>query len=145
MTNTSSAFEPCVQFFQALKPESLAHMHEIYSANCYFKDPFNEVRGLAHTQRIFEHMYATLDHPRFVITGRIEQGHECFLIWDFLFSMKRFAKAEFCIHGTTHLRLAPDGRIDYHRDYWDAAEELYEKLPLLGAVMRYLKSQNRVD
>jgi steroid delta-isomerase len=26
-----------------------------------------------------------------------------------------------------------------HRDYWDAAEELYEKLPLVGALMRWLK------
>jgi hypothetical protein len=28
-----------------------------------------------------------------------------------------------------------------HRDYWDAAEELYEKLPLLGSLMRFLKRQ----
>ena len=26
-----------------------------------------------------------------------------------------------------------------HRDYWDAAEELYEKLPVLGALMRLLR------
>jgi hypothetical protein len=26
-----------------------------------------------------------------------------------------------------------------HRDYWDAAEELYEKLPWLGGLMRWLK------
>jgi hypothetical protein len=26
-----------------------------------------------------------------------------------------------------------------HRDYWDAAEELYEKLPVLGGLMRFLK------
>jgi hypothetical protein len=26
-----------------------------------------------------------------------------------------------------------------HRDYWDAAEELYEKLPLLGSLMRWWK------
>jgi len=26
-----------------------------------------------------------------------------------------------------------------HRDYWDAAEELYEKLPGIGAFMRFLK------
>ena len=32
-----------------------------------------------------------------------------------------------CIHGATHLQLAPDGRILLHRDYWDAAEELYAK------------------
>jgi steroid Delta-isomerase len=28
-----------------------------------------------------------------------------------------------------------------HRDYWDAAEELYEKLPILGGLMRWLKRQ----
>ncbi|MCA0424309.1 MAG: nuclear transport factor 2 family protein, partial [Proteobacteria bacterium] len=37
------------------------------------------------------------------------------------------------------LRLAADGRIAEHRDYWDAAEELYEKLPAIGALMRWLK------
>jgi hypothetical protein len=30
-----------------------------------------------------------------------------------------------------------------HRDYWDAAEELYEKLPVLGALMRLLKRRLR--
>ena len=31
------------------------------------------------------------------------------------------------------------GRVAFHRDYWDAAEELYEKLPGLGGLMRWLK------
>jgi hypothetical protein len=31
--------------------------------------------------------------------------------------------------------------ITLHRDYWDAAEELYEKLPVLGGLMRWLKKQ----
>jgi hypothetical protein len=29
--------------------------------------------------------------------------------------------------------------VSEHRDYWDAAEELYEQIPVLGAVMRWLK------
>jgi hypothetical protein len=53
--------------------------------------------------------------------------------------MRRWRSEEQCIRGGTHLRLAADGRILEHRDYWDAAEELYEKLPLLGALMRWLK------
>jgi hypothetical protein len=32
-------------------------------------------------------------------------------------------------------------RISLHRDYWDAAEELYEKLPWVGALMRWLKKR----
>ena len=43
------------------------------------------------------------------------------------------------IHGASHLRFGADGRVVVHRDYWDAAEELYEKLPLVGALMRWLK------
>ena len=45
------------------------------------------------------------------------------------------------IRGATHLRFAADGRVNLHRDYWDAAEELYEKLPVLGGVMRFLKQR----
>jgi hypothetical protein len=32
-----------------------------------------------------------------------------------------------------------DGKVVIHRDYWDAAEELYEKLPVVGGLMRWLK------
>jgi hypothetical protein len=43
--------------------------------------------------------------------------------------------------GGSHLVLDADGCITLHRDYWDAAEELYEKLPVVGRVMRWLKAQ----
>jgi hypothetical protein len=31
--------------------------------------------------------------------------------------------------------------VNYHRDYWDAAGELYEQLPLVGGLMRWLKKR----
>jgi hypothetical protein len=43
------------------------------------------------------------------------------------------------IHGASHVRLDECGKIRYHRDYWDAADELYAKLPLIEPVMRLLK------
>ena len=39
--------------------------------------------------------------------------------------------------------LLADGRVVEHRDYWDAAEQLYEKLPLIGGVLRLLKRSMR--
>ena len=86
-------------------------------------------------------MYVTLDQPRFVVTGRVVDGTQCFLTWEFRFRFRRF---------DTH-RYRPCGRLApaagrrwshrFHRDYWDAAEELYEKLPLLGSLMRWLKKR----
>ena len=36
-----------INFYHALAPENVAHFGDFYSADAYFKDPFNEVRGLA--------------------------------------------------------------------------------------------------
>ena len=128
-----------VALFERLAPADLPRLAEIYTPDARFKDPFNEVRGVPAIARIFEHMFRTLDAPRFVIRDVIVQGDQCFLSWDFVFRMRRFNGAEQTIRGASHLQLARDGRIAMHRDYWDAAEELYEKLPVVGALMRWLK------
>ena len=125
--------------FERLSPQDLPRLAEIYTPGARFKDPFNEVQGVAAITRIFEHMFVSLEDPRFVIRDRVVQGDQCFLSWDFMFRMKRFSRDEQVIRGGSHLRLAADGRIAEHRDYWDAAEELYEKLPVVGALMRWLK------
>lgn len=138
----SHAIERIVVFFEALTPHSVDRFGEFYTEDAYFKDPFNEVRGIAAISRIFGHMYENLHEPRFVITSRVVGGEQCFLTWDFHFRFRKFSPdVRQTIRGTTHLKLAPDGRICFHRDYWDAAEELYEKLPLVGGLMRWLKQR----
>jgi steroid Delta-isomerase len=142
----NEASDPRIQrithFFETLTPQSVARMGELYTDDAYFKDPFNEVRGLAHIQRIFSHMYVALSEPHFVVTSTITQGDGCFIVWDFKFRFKRFDTVTLqTVRGCSHLKLAPDGRISFHRDYWDVAEELYEKLPLVGALMRFLKKR----
>jgi len=128
-------------FFEQLKPADLARLGEIYTGDARFKDPFNEVVGVPAIRGVFEHMFVSLDAPRFVIREFIVQGPQCFLTWDFVFRMRRFNRGEQVIRGGSHLQFAPDGRIAMHRDYWDAAEELYEKLPILGALMRWLRKR----
>lgn len=132
-----------VRFFETIDPTSVQQLDSVYTEDVFFKDPFNEVRGLDETKRIFTHMFSQVDAPRFVVTGSVLQGDQAFLTWDFLFRMKRFASEEQCIRGATHVKFAADGRAHYHRDYWDAAEELYEKLPVVGSLMRWLKRQAR--
>ena len=69
-------------------------------------------------------------------------GDEAFLTWDFKFRFKRFDTQRWqTVRGGSHLQFNAQGLVTLHRDYWDAAEELYEKLPLLGGVMRWLKAR----
>ena len=138
----SYAVERIVVFFETLTPQSVERFGDFYTEHAYFKDPFNEVRGLQEVQRIFGHMFDALQEPRFVITERVVDGEQCFLSWDFHFRFKKFKpEVNQTIRGATHLKLAADDRIRFHRDYWDAAEELYEKLPVIGGLMRWLKKR----
>lgn len=132
-----------IDFFQSISADSARTLSLIYTDDVWFKDPFNEVQGLEKVGHIFTHMFEQVDAPRFVITHSVLQDDQAFLTWDFLFRMRRFSDEEQCIRGATHVRFASDGRVAYHRDYWDAAEELYEKLPVIGSVMRWLKTRAR--
>ncbi|MBZ4210539.1 MAG: nuclear transport factor 2 family protein [Rhodoferax sp.] len=139
----NTAVDRIVNVFQTLTPAGVETLDTIYAPDARFKDPFNDVRGLAEIARIFRHMYVNLENPRFIITERIEQDAQCFLSWEFHFAFRRFRPGQpQCILGGSHLMLDDDGRITLHRDYWDAAEELYEKLPLIGSLMRWLKKRS---
>ena len=133
-----------IQSFEQLQAQDVANMGDWYAPDARFKDPFKDVQGLAQIQSIFAHMFESLEQPRFVVTSRMLQGKQCFLVWDFLFRFKTMQPGvEQCIRGGSHLVMGlnenNEWRVVMHRDYWDAAEELYEKLPWIGGLMRWLK------
>ena len=138
--STEDAVTRVIAFFENLSPADVATIGQFYAPQARFKDPFNEVQGVPAIQGIFAHMFEALEQPRFVVTGRVVQGQQCFLTWDFLFAFKDFHKGVTqTVRGASHLVLDEQGLVNLHRDYWDAAEELYEKLPVVGALMRWLK------
>lgn len=128
-----------VALFEAFTPADIDRLGTFYTLDARFKDPFNDVQGLAAVQQVYRHMFVALDAPRFVVRDILVQGDQCFLTWDFLFHFKRYSRAPQTVRGSSHLLLDPVGLITQHRDYWDAAEELYEKLPVLGGLMRWLR------
>lgn len=135
-----AAVERVCVFYESLSPGALAGLGALYTDDARFKDPFNEVHGIPAIRQIFEHMFHNLHEPRFVVTQRLVDGQQAFLVWEFRFRFRRFdTVTQQVIRGGSHLQLAADGRVCDHRDYWDAAEELYEKLPLVGTLMRWLK------
>jgi hypothetical protein len=140
--NTQEATQNLASFFETLSLQSVSQLHTIYDAQARFKDPFNEVQGLPAIEGIFRHMYVALDQPHFVITGQLVDGAQAFLTWEFRFRFKRFDTTTLqAVRGGSHVVFNEQGLVTLHRDYWDAAEELYEKLPLVGGVMRWLKKR----
>jgi steroid delta-isomerase len=133
-----------IELYENLTPERVKELESFYAEDAYFKDPFNEVRGLHAIGRIFRHMFRQVSDPRFIITERIVADNGAVLVWEFRFRMRQWRVSRVqSVRGVTHLRFDTRGCVTYHRDYWDAAEELYSKLPLLGGLMRTLQKSLR--
>ena len=129
-------FTQIAAWFQTLTPESLSNVADIYAADAVFIDPFNTLRGLGSVQAVYQHMFDTLEQPRFIVTTVVAEGQQAFMAWDFYFT----ARAQpMKISGCTQFELNDQGLIRVHRDYWDAAQQVYEKIPLLGAVLRLIR------
>lgn len=137
----NTAIDRIVALFEQLAPTGLGGLGQIYAPNARFVDPFNDVTGVDAITRIFEHMFQTLENPRFVVIDQVVGQQQCFLTWDFHFQFRRFGNGvPHTIHGASHLFLDAAGLVAVHRDYWDAAL-LYEAMPVIGAPMRWLRRQ----
>lgn len=140
MTTPANTLAQTIAAFESLTPESVAELGRIYAPDARFIDPFNDVQGLAQIQQIFRHMFETLEQPHFVVTGQVVDRNQCFLLWDFHFRFRAFRRGVAqTIAGTSHLRFDAQGRITLHQDYWDAAHGLYQQMPVIGALMRWLR------
>lgn len=136
----SPELERVVGFYESIDPATLqSRLAAVYAQDAQFKDPFNEVQGHAAIACIFTHMFRQVNNPSFHVVTAIQQGRDAFVTWEFHFRMKRYRSDAQCIRGASHLVFDDAGAVSVHRDYWDAAEELYEKLPFLGAFMKMLK------
>lgn len=137
MSDPRSGFEAYAAFFERIAPGNLHELDALVTPDVRFTDPFNEITGAPAYRHVYAHMFQTLDEPRFVIRAKALDGATGFYLWDF--SFRRKGKAEqHLIVGTSEVHLAPDGRISAHHDHWDAGQ-VYEKVPVLGALIRLVK------
>lgn len=134
------ALHKLLDWYASLDSDSLERLPDFYTENCYFKDPFHETRSRRDIHLVFSSMFENLESPRFIFDEKISNEDRAFVTWHFEFGWK---KRRMTIRGGSHLRFSNDGRVEYHRDYWDAAEELYEKLPALGWILRRMKAMAR--
>jgi len=138
MADAKARFDELALWFETLTPASLRDIDKIYAQTASFRDPFNQVADVKLIRQIYQHMFEQLVEPRFVITAKVVEATSAFMTWQFLFTLRG---KDYAIEGGTHFSLDEQGLIVLHRDYWDAAQELYEKIPVLGAVLRLLRKK----
>ncbi len=130
--------------FEVMTEASLDDLPALLAPDVRFVDPFNDVRGAERYVAIFRHMCAVCDDPAFVVLDRAIGGEAAYLKWSFTGRMKG-KSSTFEIIGMSEVTFDGDGRVTAHIDHWDAAGQLYERVPVLGAVLRVLRRRLQVE
>lgn len=124
-------------FFEHLKAGEPREKYEsIFDTNAVFEDPFQKVQGLEAIVKVFEHMFATLDEPNFEVKEIICDENIAYMRWDFNFKRAHHLHT---FEGVSRVVFNEALKVTSHIDYWDAAAHVYEKIPFLGAVLRFIK------
>lgn len=126
------------RWYEAIAPERLDEARSLLAPDIRFKDPWNDVRGVDAFLRIHARMFAQVRHPRFAVLHIVQDGRVGYLRWRFDFSDKRGRRA-FSVEGMTEIHLDAQDRIVQHIDHFDVAGQIYERVPVLGAVLRAIR------
>lgn len=135
-----------VAFMQTLSVRGLQELPALVTEDVEFRDPFNNLRGAHDLEACLREMLSQIGDLRIVVThvGRLEATAEresalwC-LRWHFGGKLLRLRGQPWSVVGMSEVTLAADGRVARHLDYWDAAQGLYETLPLVGGFQRWLR------
>ena len=139
MTRIADALAAYARFYETLSPATLPAIADLLAPGVRFKDPFNDVRGVPQVIKLLTMMY---DHgtPRFEVLDQAVSERAGYLLWRYT-SDPGGGKPVWVIDGMTELRFDAEGRVLEHVDHWDASSQFYERLPLIGWLIRRVKAR----
>jgi len=138
----SADLEAFCAFFNKLDKTCTETLTEVYTDDVDFTDPLHHIKGRRALEGYFRTLYDNVTSCRFTFHERVCHDESAFVTWTMHLVHPRLdGGREVNVEGCSHLRFAPDGRVAQHRDYFDAGAMLYERLPLLGGMVRWVKRQ----
>lgn len=119
-------------FYESLTPERLGELDQLLAADVRFTDPFNDVAGVAAVRGVFEHMFRQCAGARFQVLHTALADQTGYIQWHFHCGGVK-------VEGLSRVSFDAEGRVRRHVDYWDPAGQLYETVPVLGGIMRFIR------
>lgn len=133
-TTLIERFKSC---FRVLPEADLSLLREMYSDEVVFKDPVHEIRGLVGVEDYFASMITDLTDCRFEYLDEIVGERSAYIKWVMHYRHPRLGNRLVSVRGVSHLRFGD--KIEFHEDVYDMGAMLYEQVPLLGNVTRWLR------
>ena len=137
MDTNTRLIERFKAYFKILHESDLSQLRDLYSEQILFKDPVHEIRGLVELEDYFTSLCADLSDCRFEYLDEMITDQAAYVKWVMHFKHPKLGNRLISVRGVSHLKISD--KIDYHEDFYDMGAMLYEQLPLIGNVTRWLR------
>jgi len=128
--------------YLALNKDNLDLLDTLYCDNTTFIDPFNQVESLTNLKKYFSELYENVQSISFDFIDESSNTNDHYITWKMrLAHPKLNSGSEFIVDGATHLKSDESNKISYHRDYFDGASMIYERVPVIGKIIKLIKSR----
>lgn len=128
--------------YQKLDAGNLETLQDVYREDIRFVDPAHEIKGLEELTIYFHHLYQGVDHIEFDFSPPLVTEGRGSVRWEMKFSHRRLARGKtLAVEGVSYIEYDEQGKVFFHRDYFDLGQMLYEHVPLLGRLVLYIKKR----
>lgn len=125
--------------YSQLSTDNLALLENIYHKDVTFIDPLHEVKGFENLQVYFYGLYESLTSCFFTIEHIFEKNNEAAVYWTMSYQHPKLNSGKvITVQGHSHIK-GEHEKVIYHRDYLDAGAMLYEHIPLIGRIIKWIK------
>ena len=130
-----------VKVYQTLSTDNLDLLSLIYHQEVIFIDPIHEIEGFDNLSTYFTSLYQNLSSCEFVINNVISQGNQAAIYWTMSYQHPKLNGGNVVkVMGSSNIKGHED-KVIYHRDYLDLGAMLYEQLPVLNKLIRFIKKK----
>ena len=129
-----------IAFYEGLTPQSVSRLDQLCAPQVRFRDPFNDVTGVAAYRAILSRMFEDVSAPRFKVIDWALSGQVAYLRWDFAFT-RRTGGAPWRIEGMSEVHFDDRGRVAAPLDHWDSGSQFYARLPILRSLIGLVRKR----
>ncbi|ODS22764.1 transcriptional regulator [Candidatus Endobugula sertula] len=127
------------RFYQDHRSMDLSRMDEIYAEDIVFRDPLHRIQGLPILRDTMNEMYANLSECRFEYLDQLVTHDSAYIKWNMHYRHPKLGNTLISVRGVSQIQFSE--LIDFHEDIYDMGELLYEHVPMMGGLVRWLKKR----
>jgi hypothetical protein len=135
--SAASLAEAFQEVFAVLDPSRPFPVERLYDADVRFEDPFHRIEGREALGRYFDRLSRNVLRCTFDFHTVLLGERDVMMTWTMHLTPRGRLARPLDLSGASHLVVGE--RCCSHRDYFDAGELIYERVPVLGAVIRGIK------